>query len=316
MAHRFPSIDLSFALIAAFRKGACAVVSWGAAASILFPFAATAAELSAEQAAAAGCPAPVLSRLTEHSVAAGETLEAIAQTYMLLPSTLIGLNPDLANQAPTPGTTLQIPPYNGIVTRPASGMTWQDLGDRYGVRADVLFEINGCQEVSDVVFVPGVNWFPGVGQVTQVPQLAAYPLPDTATVLLGYGWQVNAAQDDVEFHSGVDLEATTGTPVLAVDAGVVAFAGEQGSYGKLVVINHSDGLQSRYAQLETIQVSVGQQVGHGDPIATSGQTGDQADPQTGAALPHLHFEIRENSAMGWVAQDPSRYIESLRMFSR
>ncbi|MGB3616443.1 MAG: M23 family metallopeptidase, partial [Elainellaceae cyanobacterium] len=122
----------------------------------------------------------------------------------------------------------------------------------------------------------------------------------------------------VEFHSGVDLEAATGTPVVVVDGGVVAFAGEQGSYGNLIVINHSGGLQSRYAQLGEIQVTVGQQVSRGDRIASSGQSGIQLNAQlpTSSAAPHLHFEIRENSPMGWVAQDPSRYIGSMRMFSR
>ncbi|MGB3613691.1 MAG: LysM domain-containing protein, partial [Elainellaceae cyanobacterium] len=183
-----------------------AMAQWGlyaAAASLLLPLAAVAAEPSAEQnSSATGCPAPVLSRLTEHSVTAGETVDAIAREYTLLPSTLIGLNPELVTEAPAPGATLLIPPYNGVVTRPTAGTTWQDLGDRYGVRADVLFEINGCQEVSDVVFIPGVNWSPSASQVAQARQLETYPLPDTATVLMGYGWQVNAAQDDVEFHSG------------------------------------------------------------------------------------------------------------------
>ncbi len=276
-----------------------------AIASALLPSVTHAAEPTALEDA---CPPPVLSRLVEHQVTAGETLDSIARDYTLLPATLIGLNPGLANRAPAAGTTLQIPPYNGIVTRPSPDMTWQDLGARYGVRADVLFELNGCREIADLVFVPGVNWSPSVAQPSQARKLPGYPLPAAADVIADYGWQVNAAQDDVEFHSGVDLEAAIGTPVLAVDGGVVAFTGEQGSYGNLVVINHRDGLQSRYAQLGEIQVSVGQSVDRGEAIAASGQS---AVPS-----PHLHFEVRENSDMGWVAQDPSNYVEGMRMFSR
>ncbi|MGF1514910.1 MAG: LysM peptidoglycan-binding domain-containing M23 family metallopeptidase [Elainellaceae cyanobacterium] len=281
---------------------ASTVATTAAIAGIILPLAARADEPNAS-----ACPPPVLSRLTEHRVTSGETLETIARDYTLLPATLIGLNPDLANRTLSPGMTLQIPPYNGVITRPSPGMTWQDLGDRYGVRADVLFELNGCQDIAEVVFVPGVNWSPRDGQALSV-QLPGYPLPETAAVIADYGWRVNAAQDDVEFHSGVDLEAAMGTPVLAVEGGVVAFAGSQGSYGNLVVINHQDGLQSRYAQLGEIQVSVGQSVARGDAIATSGQSA--------ATSPHLHFEVRENSEMGWVARDPSNYIDSLQMFSR
>ena len=264
-----------------------------------------------------GCPAPVLSRLASHTVAAGETLEAIARRYQLLPATLVGVNPQLANQAPTPGTEIRIPPYNGIVTRPGPGATWQDLGERYGVRADVLFEVNGCREVGATAFVPGVNWSPSVAaadtaQTPAAQRLEGYPLPERTTVLMDYGWQVNAAQDDVEFHSGVDLAVALGTPVLSVAGGVVAFAGEQGSYGNLVVINHQGGLQSRYAQLGAIAVTVGQTVNSGDRIAQSGQSG----PSQPDIAPHLHFEIRENSPMGWVAKNPARYVDGVRMFER
>ncbi|MGF1537909.1 MAG: peptidoglycan DD-metalloendopeptidase family protein [Elainellaceae cyanobacterium] len=275
-----------------------------AIAAVVWPHSARANDPSADN----GCPPPVLSRLVEHRVASGETLESIANDYALLPATLIGFNRDLASRSPAQGMTLQIPPYNGIVTRPSPGMTWQDLGERYSVRPDVLFELNGCQEMGEVVFVPGVNWSPQAGRAPRSTRLPGYPLPETAAVIMDYGWRVSAAQDDVAFHSGVDLEAAAGTPVLAVDSGTVAFAGEQGSYGNLVVINHSDGLQSRYAQLGEIQVRVGQSVRQGEAIATSGQSA--------AVSPHLHFEVRENSDMGWVAQDPSNYVENMRMFSR
>ncbi|MEO0407009.1 MAG: M23 family metallopeptidase [Cyanobacteria bacterium P01_A01_bin.135] len=290
------------------------------AASLAVPVAAVAQISPADPAQAtaaspeSSCPAPVLSRLAEHTVSEGETLETIARRYQLLPATIVGFNPQ-ATQTVTPGMTLLIPPYNGVVTRPAEGTTWQDLGERYGVRADVLFELNGCQDVGERAFVPGGTPSATVVDTAQTPavqQLAGYPLPETTTVLMDYGWQVNATQDDVEFHSGVDLEAAAGTPVLAVEGGVVAFAGEQGSYGKLVVINHRDGLQSRYAQLGEITVSPGQTVGSGDRIAQSGQSGLG---QTGIA-PHLHFEIRENSPMGWVAKNPSRYLVALQQLGR
>ncbi len=102
---------------------------------------------------------------------------------------------------------------------------------------------------------------------------------------------------------GSDLAAPIGTSVLAAGDGTVAFAGNQGAYGKLIVINHSEGLQSRYAQLGSIKVKVGQAVKKGQAIATVGTTGTPSSKQ-----PHLHFEVRSRSNLGWVAQNPEPYL--------
>lgn len=262
---------------------------------------------------ASACPEAVLSRLTRHQVASGETLESIATQYEVLPATLIGLNPSLLQGSIAPGREILIPPYNGIRVEVPAGTTWQDLADRYNVRADVLFEVNGCQATpQQVVFIPGVNWSPE--PIERSPRslggsVSGYPLPEVATVSRQYGWQSEPGSTQIEFHSGVDLLADIGTPVLSVGDGTVAFVGEQGDYGKLVVINHQQGLQTRYAQLSSVRVTVGQTVRSGQSIAASGESGQ-------VYAPHLHFEIRSNSNLGWVAQDPARYLEHMRMFDR
>ncbi|MFN6541207.1 MAG: LysM peptidoglycan-binding domain-containing M23 family metallopeptidase [Nostoc sp. EkiNYC01] len=271
--------------------------------------------LNSASAAVGGCPTPALSRFQRHKVVRGETLESIAQRYNLIPTTIIGMNPALQNNgAATVGAVLQIPPYNGIVVEVPRGQTWRQVAAKYKVRADSLFEVNGCQQDPRIVFVPGVNWSPD-GVVTKSPvptdtgtqnraSLSGYPLAEVVTVALAYGWQINPSTGQVFFHSGVDLLAPVGTDVLAIAPGTVAFANEQGSYGKLVIINHSGGLQSRYAQLDSIKVSVGQQVKKGDLLGTVGTTGTPS-----ASQPHLHFEIRSSSSLGWVAQDPKTYLK-------
>ncbi|MDP8934673.1 MAG: M23 family metallopeptidase, partial [Cyanobacteriota bacterium] len=93
--------------------------------------------------------------------------------------------------------------------------------------------------------------------------------------------------------------------VLAVDSGTVAFAGEQDSYGNLVVINHSGGRQTRYAHLSRLSVVTGQQVKTGDKLGMVGATGR---PDTDK--PHLHFEVRYYSPQGWVAQDPEPNLKA------
>lgn len=266
-------------------------------------------------AAVGGCPTSALSRFQRHKVVRGETLESIAQRYNLIPTTIIGMNPALQNgTVATVGSVLQIPPYNGIVVEVPRGQTWRQVAAKYKVRADSLFEVNGCQQDPRVVFVPGVNWSPnGVFSKSPTPtdagtqnrvSLSGYPLAQVVTVALLYGWQINPATGEVFFHSGVDLLAAVGTDVLAIAPGIVALANDQGTYGKLVIINHSGGLQSRYAQLESIKVTVGQQVKKGDLLGTVGITGKPTSSQ-----PHLHFEVRSTSSLGWVAQDPKGYLK-------
>ncbi|AFZ57521.1 M23 family metallopeptidase [Anabaena cylindrica FACHB-243] len=268
--------------------------------------------LQPESANAASCQTPALSRIQRHQVTRGETVESIAQGYKLMPATIINMNPSINNGTVTAGTQLQIPPFNGTVVEVPREQTWRQVAARYKVRPDTLFEINGCQQNPRVVFVPVV---PGViaspnriiaaspTQTAPSATIAGYPLPNGTTVALAYGWQIEPISGKVFFHSGVDLVAPVGTTVEAIAPGIVVFAKDQGSYGKLVIINHIGGYQSRYAQLETINVTLGQMIKAGETIGTVGTTGTPTSRE-----PHLHFEIRFNGSLGWEAKDPKAYF--------
>lgn len=86
-------------------------------------------------------------------------------------------------------------------------------------------------------------------------------------------------------HTGVDLAAPTGTPVVSAAAGVVTSSGYDGSYGNKVVVRHSDGTETWYAHLDSISASAGQQLTSGQPLGTVGATGNVTGP-------HLHLEVR------------------------
>ncbi len=260
------------------------------------------------------CPAPVLSRLKRHTVASGETLESIAQQYNLIPATLMGFNPALRSGKAIAGSQIVVPPFNGIRVDLQPGQTLRTLAKAYKVRPDVLFEVNGCQPAPKTVFVPGVNWSPTEAASQSIPKaakqiLSGFPLrstPAEATVLLKYGYGVQAGMNKVAFHSGVDLAAPVGSPVLSIGSGTIAFAGTQGAFGKMVVINHAEGLQTRYAQLNSIMVRVGQSVSRGQAIGTVGTSGRPSSRE-----PHLHFEVRSRSNLGWVATDPTTFLKAL-----
>lgn len=107
------------------------------------------------------------------------------------------------------------------------------------------------------------------------------------TLTSSFGWRQHPVGGGMKFHKGVDIAMPVGRDVPAARAGQVTFAGEQGGYGLTVVVNHGDGVSTRYAHLSEIKVKVGDSVGDGQSIARSGATGRV----TGA---HLHFEVLEN----------------------
>ena len=97
-------------------------------------------------------------------------------------------------------------------------------------------------------------------------------------------------------HTGVDLVAQY-VSVRAAKAGVVTFAGNMSGYGKIIIIRHDNGYETRYAHLSVISTNVGEHVNQGDLIGKTGNSGRT----TGA---HLHFEIRQNG----VPKNPMKYL--------
>jgi murein DD-endopeptidase MepM/ murein hydrolase activator NlpD len=100
-----------------------------------------------------------------------------------------------------------------------------------------------------------------------------------------------------EFHSGQDIEATWGSPVVSGASGKVTFVGWQNGYGQLVVIDHGGGLTTRYGHLSHIDVTQGETVSRGQFIARVGSTGRSTGP-------HLHYEVRINDE----AVNPLQYL--------
>ena len=90
-----------------------------------------------------------------------------------------------------------------------------------------------------------------------------------------------------EFHTGQDIDAPLGAPVIAGATGKVVFDGWQNGYGQLIVIDHGGGLTTRYGHLSHIDVQLGQVVNRGEFIGNVGSTGRSTGP-------HLHYEVRLN----------------------
>jgi murein DD-endopeptidase MepM/ murein hydrolase activator NlpD len=117
--------------------------------------------------------------------------------------------------------------------------------------------------------------------------LSAFILPLRGNVTSRFGFRRHPVFRLRQFHQGLDIAAARGTPVLAASAGRVLFAGWYGGYGKLVVLDHGQGISTLYGHLSAILVKPGQAIAQGQPIGRVGSTGYSTGP-------HLHYEVRQN----------------------
>ena len=122
---------------------------------------------------------------------------------------------------------------------------------------------------------------------------AIWPTPGTITTYYGQVGELSPRG-----HTGLDIGAPTGTPILAADDGEVLKAyWSNNGYGGLVIIGHPSGYETWYAHLDSFNVEKGQHVKRGQQIARMGSTGLSTGP-------HLHFEVREDGQL----RDPLDFL--------
>lgn len=112
-----------------------------------------------------------------------------------------------------------------------------------------------------------------------------------------YGWRRHPFNGQMSMHEGLDFSAPVGTPIRASAGGVVKTVSSHTGYGKMVEVDHGNGLLTRYAHAQTILVSEGALVTRGQVIAKVGSTGLSTGP-------HLHFEVRKHDK----ALDPRVFL--------
>lgn len=138
-----------------------------------------------------------------------------------------------------------------------------------------------------------------------VPKLSRlmFPLPLPVPITSAFGWRIHPISGLSSFHTGIDLGAETGTPILAAESGKVAIADWLGGYGLSVLLEHDQGqFATRYAHLSKILVQPGQIVEKGTVIGAVGSTGNSTGP-------HLHYELLQRTPEGLVAVDPSEELK-------
>ncbi|NJM46377.1 MAG: M23 family metallopeptidase [Alkalinema sp. RU_4_3] len=131
-----------------------------------------------------------------------------------------------------------------------------------------------------------------------------FPLAVPAPITSLFGWRTHPISGTARLHTGTDIGAATGTPVLAALSGRVILADMMGGYGLAVALEHNNGIQqTMYAHLSEIFVKPGDVIQQGAVIGRVGSTGASTGP-------HLHFEFRQMTQDGsWVAMDSGQQLE-------
>ena len=186
------------------------------------------------------------------------------------------------NQAKSPGR-LSNPNYKtfalGQVNNTSSTKTYRGYSDYYAKTGRPVYATNGNSGL-------------------------LFPLSIPAAITSAFGWRTHPISGDYRMHTGTDIAAPMGTPVLAAYIGRVAYADYMGGYGLTVVVRHTEegNQESRYAHLSQIFVQPGEVVQQGEIIGLVGSTGNSTGP-------HLHFEWRHLMPNGWVPVDAGMHIE-------
>ncbi len=194
-----------------------------------------------------------------------------------------------------PYETLEVPsnalPYNErqLVTKGSDG----EMVKTYEVRTYPDGKVSRVLIGSDIL-TPVVNEEICYGCERSVPY-NEFIYPTVGRISSGYGRRTLRGVEGT--HYGLDIANKLGSAVNASDSGVVKEAGEKGTYGLCVIIDHQNGFVTCYAHLSKIEVDAGQEVVRGEEIGKTGSTGN-------ATGNHLHFEIRVEN----VKVDPLLYL--------
>lgn len=251
---------------------------------------------------------------TVHKVVAGDTLHSIAKKYDVWEDQLLADNKGINSKKLEVGSNIIVKQQAPVLTyevvekitydkviehkveEQKSADIYEGMTETQQAGADGLSEItarvtlqNGKkveeedlvttvkeEPVTEVVLVGTKERPPTVGSGKYI-----WPLKDGFTQTSGFGSRWGRQ------HKGIDLAVSVGTTVYAADGGTVVEAQYSGSYGNVVMIDHQNGQETRYAHNSKLLVKKGDKVYQGQPIAKSGNTGRSTGP-------HVHFEIRFN----------------------
>jgi murein DD-endopeptidase MepM/ murein hydrolase activator NlpD len=264
-------------------------------------------------------PVETRQEIVTYIVRSGDTIEAIAARFGILPTTLIWSNQDVED-APDKlqvGQVLNVLPVNGIYYTIEDGDTPAAIAEKFKAKPEEILAspLNGLQTNANLIagtkiMVPsGVKPFKArvvetANNTSGNAGTYAYTAPASAYsgATGNFLWPAAASYVSQGFwwgHRALDIAASVGVPIYASDSGCISYAGWSNvGYGYMVMINHGNGFQTLYGHMSQYYVDAGQCVNRGAVIGAMGSTGNSTGP-------HLHFEIRVNG----VPDNPYYYLQ-------
>ncbi len=234
-----------------------------------------------------------------YCVRAGDNLWNISRSYHVDLQALMSCNNLDSKSVLRVGQILKLPLDQGRVHTIRQGETLWDIARRYDIDLNQLQKLNPDKKANSLKIGDKINLPQGTSRLALATAsvqpsrsiTVRFAWPIKGRITSPYGWRSSG------FHHGLDVAGDLGDPVKASTGGVVSFTGNMGLYGNTVIIDHTGGMQTLYAHLQTIKVKSGNRVQGGEVIATVGNTGRSTGP-------HLHFEIRRGSDR----YDPLTYL--------
>jgi murein DD-endopeptidase MepM/ murein hydrolase activator NlpD len=220
-----------------------------------------------------------------YDVQKGDTLPKIAGYFNISIQTILWANPSIAKNYLYRGEQLVILPISGVLHQVQNNETWESISALYGISLEELRLAN--HDIKSSSLIPGTNLIIPNGKPVENYSLnltsSALPNLKSYFVMPAYGFNWGILHD----HNAVDIANNCGTPIVASADGLVvdaASSGYNGGYGNYVLIEHPNGVETRYAHLQSLSVSIGDYVKQNQQIGLMGKTGDA----TGC---HVHFEV-------------------------
>ncbi len=259
------------------------------------------------------------SEIVYYDVLPGDVIGSIAEKFNINVSTILWENSLSAYSVIRPGDRLTILPTNGISYKVERGDSLEKIAKKYGIDKEEMIKLNKLDASKALaygqkLFLPGARKTQAsLAQNTSRPSSSSKSglqvLKDLVTKSpnakpatgLKLNWPTvgyRITQYYTWKHHGLDIANKVGTPLYAVDDGVVEYAGWGTGYGNQVLINHGDGRKTRYAHASKLFVKKGDAVKKGETIAAMGSTGWSTGP-------HIHFEYIVNG----VKYNPLNYLK-------
>lgn len=241
---------------------------------------------------------------SEYIVKQGDTISEIAEANGMTMTMLLANNPNVSVKNLKIGQKLTIVSENGIFYKVQKGDSLSKIASKFKVKLDDITAYNEIDaknlKIGQDVFLknPDIRVLAGSGKNGGVRVTSAgfrFPV-EYKGVNSPYGSRFHPVLKRYIFHAGVDLKARY-VPLRAAQTGKVSYAGYMNGYGKIIILKHSNGYETRYAHLDKIGVKVGQNVNKGELIGKTGMSGRVTGP-------HLHFEVRKNGK----TENPMSYL--------